>query len=276
MKIFVSLFFVLSGLIARAQPLNFTVTNSVPIYSITCAVTSLSLLAHSNFSAPVNYSWSGPGVSSTGPSLTVSSPGNYQVTGSSGIYNTTQTISIGVDTVVPISSASSTFQQVPATVTPVQFTFTAVSPTINIVHNIYGPFGNWLANAGGLQIVFFPGSDGTYLHCITNLINGCKSCQPFILQFGPIVPTGTVGINENTLEKASVFPNPNNGLFKIETKDNQVNHLEIYDNLGRLVRTESLAGSAITVDFQKEKSGIYMIKCVEMNGRVSFIKMIKE
>ncbi|MES2681666.1 MAG: T9SS type A sorting domain-containing protein [Bacteroidota bacterium] len=276
MKAFITLFFVLGRLMISAQPLSFTVTNSVPMYSITCAVTSLSLSANSNFSATVNYSWSGPNLSTTGPSISVSSPGNYLVTGSSGSYNTTQTISIGVNTVAPLSSASSTFQQITATQTPVQFTFTAVTPTTNIVHNIYGPLGNWLANAGGLQIVFTPGSDGTYLHCITDLINGCNSCHPFILQYGPVIPTGTVGISENMFEPASIFPNPSNGLFKIEAKEIPLSHLEIFDGSGRLIRTENLSGRAVSVDMQKEQNGIYIIKCVQTNGGVSFIKMIKE
>jgi hypothetical protein len=278
MRAFTLFLLFLIGAGVNAQPLNFTVTSSTFQFSLTCVNAQINLLASSNYTASVNYAWTGPNLSAIGSSITVSNPGNYIVTAASGTLSTSQTITIVNYTNSPVCLSSSTFQVSNATITAQTFTFTSITPTINITHFTYSPGGFPPPVVSGGQVaIFSAGPLGTYTHCIVNNVNGCSTCVPFVLSnSGPVFPGNGTGLMENIYETPYVFPNPSDGLFKIDIREIPLKKLEIYNCLGGLLMTVKPVSTAFTVDLQNERSGIYLMKCIQTNGRVTFIKIIKE
>lgn len=260
----------------QAQPLNFTVSSSSFQFSLTCSNPQISLFATSNYSSLVNYAWSGTNFSSNASSVTMSNAGNYIVTASSGSISSTKTISIATNTTPPVCLTSSTFQISNATVTAQVFTFTSISPTINITQYTYNPFGFQPTVSGG-YVAIFSGIAGTYTHCIVDNINGCSTCLPFVItNIGPVIGTTTTSIVETHPEKIGIFPNPNNGVFKISAKSLSVKSVEIYNNIGALIHAEEWQSDKEIINIQNEYAGIYIVKITEDNGRSAILKMIRE
>ncbi len=273
-----TLFLFLVGADLYAQPLNFTVTSSTFQFSLTCLNAQINLLASSNYTALVNYSWTGPNLSATGSVIAVSNPGNYIVTAASGNLSTSQTISIVTNTTAPVCLSSSTFQVINATNPSVTFTFTSITPTINITHFTYSPgvLGFPPPVVSGGMVAIFSAGVGTYTHCIVNNLNGCSTCQTFIVSYtGPVFPGNGTGIAENINEKFLVYPNPNRGLFKIESRGLSISQVEIYDSLGALVQVFETSDQ-LMIDIQKHPRGIYILKIIESNGRATILKMFRE
>ena len=284
MKALTYILIVLFTSVGTAQNINFTVTSSTMLFSITCINSQVTLVATSNYSLPVNYAWTGTNFSTSGATVAITNPGNYIVIASSGTLSTTQTISIATNTVFPICIANSTFQVSNATVTAVPFTWTVTNLTNNLVHYTYYPLGFTIppyVNPGVFSI-FSAGPLGTYTHCAINVENGCATCLPFILSLtGPVIPTTTTSIGENNPgsnldEKPSIFPNPNNGSFRIDAKNSSIKSIEVYNNLGTLVQSAQGSDSHRFNNIQNEPPGIYIIKIIQENGRSSFIKMLME
>jgi hypothetical protein len=276
MRAFTLFLLFLNGADLYAQPLNFTVTSSTFQFSLTCLNAQINLLASSNYTALVNYSWTGPNLSATGSVITVSNPGNYIITAASGNLSTSQTITIVTNTTAPVCLSSSTFQAINATITAQTFTFTSITPTINITHFTYSPFIASPHVSTGMVALYLPSSVGTYTHCIVNNLNGCTTCQTFIVSYtGPVFPGNGTGIAENITEKFLVYPNPNRGLFKIESRGLSISQVEIYDSLGALVQV-SETSDQLMIDIQKHPRGIYILKIIEGNGRTTILKMFRE
>lgn len=72
-------------------------------------------------------------------------------------------------------------------------------------------------------------------------------------------------------EKFALFPNPVKSILNIAS-ENEINSLEIYDNLGRLIRKADHQKSVKVDDFAK---GIYYLK-IQTNDKVYYEKFIKE
>ncbi len=70
------------------------------------------------------------------------------------------------------------------------------------------------------------------------------------------------GINTITAgSKAIIYPNPGTGIFNIEFFDKQQNlELEVYNSLGRLIKSESVSSRSIyKLDLSKEETGTYYL-----------------
>lgn len=74
-----------------------------------------------------------------------------------------------------------------------------------------------------------------------------------------------LGINENTLEGVSVYPNPSKGMITITNDNNASNAIEIYNVLGGLVYSTD-ANSSTSVDLSENGFGIYLVKVSNENG----------
>ncbi|MDR2834671.1 MAG: T9SS type A sorting domain-containing protein [Bacteroidales bacterium] len=57
-----------------------------------------------------------------------------------------------------------------------------------------------------------------------------------------------------------IFPNPNNGFFKITLPDNEKYNLTIYDINGKLIKTENKITADFSIDMTKYNSGSYFMK----------------
>lgn len=86
-----------------------------------------------------------------------------------------------------------------------------------------------------------------------------------------------VGIAENnTAEKMSVYPNPSNGEFVVNTNEN-IRHIEVINTLGEvvLVKDYSTAAQQERLDLSGMPGGIYMVQVQLNNGVVLTSKITK-
>jgi gliding motility-associated-like protein len=165
------------------SPASFTITPAGSIYSLTCTNTLITLNA-----APPNYTYTwislGNSLSGSSASFTQNMQGTYTVTGNSGIAgcNTTQTITIGQNTLAPTSSVSPAGQTITCNSgSPVTFSGTCSNPTVNIQMDWYSPLnplpgGVPIATSNNtISILSGMVPPGVYTMVTTNLVNGCTS-----------------------------------------------------------------------------------------------------
>jgi len=94
-----------------------------------------------------------------------------------------------------------------------------------------------------------------------------------------ILPPGqtVIGIDENMGDKSNdfvVYPNPNNGLFRIDGISD-ANNLKIYNALGQLVYQQALMNhSSETIDLRQLHKGLYIIQVENTNSSVTAQKLM--
>ena len=90
--------------------------------------------------------------------------------------------------------------------------------------------------------------------------------------------TSFLNTNENLMEGSyKLFPNPANSEINILSLSNSnYYNIEIHDLTGRIVKIEnSRISNNTTLDVSDLKSGNYIIKITDNNGKVESLKMIK-
>ncbi len=100
-------------------------------------------------------------------------------------------------------------------------------------------------------------TSGDYLVC---LIASEGSCSDSICQ---IVSATVTGIDNIVTNKSSIYPNPNNGIFAIETFD--VFSTEIYDMQGKILFSDTIYPGKNEIDLSNFSSGLYLLRAVNMN-----------
>ena len=76
-----------------------------------------------------------------------------------------------------------------------------------------------------------------------------------------------VGEEENQEIPVSIYPNPTNGIVKIETEN--IQNISIYNIFGAKVFSESANGDSFEYDFSKHTAGIYIIRVETAQGTVT-------
>lgn len=86
----------------------------------------------------------------------------------------------------------------------------------------------------------------------------------------------TLGVDDFSLKASSIYPNPSNGNFTIETKTG-LDQINIYSLIGTLVETIDIKDSSNTVEvsLKKLQSGIYLVELKNENDK-SWKKIIIE
>lgn len=82
-----------------------------------------------------------------------------------------------------------------------------------------------------------------------------------------------IEINDLSAKGISIFPNPTNGIFIIETEDNYI--LTITDISGKIVKEAKINNEQITIDLTDNASGVYFIS-FKNNNTVKTAKIILE
>ncbi len=75
--------------------------------------------------------------------------------------------------------------------------------------------------------------------------------------------------------EVNIFPNPNNGQFVIDTKQININYMELYDVLGKKVNQLPGFNHQTQLDFTRKESGIYYLK-LHSDERIFTKKIIIE
>ena len=83
-----------------------------------------------------------------------------------------------------------------------------------------------------------------------------------------------VGIDENQLGNIiSVYPNPNSGLFNIETGGLEIEY-EIYSIIGELVLKNKTNNPVEIINLTDHGKGLYFIRIREINGTIILTKKV--
>ena len=70
----------------------------------------------------------------------------------------------------------------------------------------------------------------------------------------------TAGINENTINNISIYPNPTNDNLTIETNSTTEQRLEILNLMGQTVYTSYINNKKTTINTSAFANGVYILK----------------
>ena len=151
-------------------------------------------------------------------------------------------------------------------------TVTFSNPAFSI-HQYEGMFEeNWLVDSYGEQTVLYFNPD------VADVVEGTATLHviyptkyDYVLN---LRGTGTSGVNEITLEDASVFPNPASGIVYLNTGVETETQTIIYNTSGKMVYS-GLVANGQSIDISDFEGGVYIIKLQSEEGQ-STLKLIKE
>jgi hypothetical protein len=76
-----------------------------------------------------------------------------------------------------------------------------------------------------------------------------------------------IGLDENTLDGVSIYPNPSEGLVNISNDNSVENTIIVHDLAGRQIMSTT-ASSATTIDLSANGTGVYTVTVANENGSV--------
>ena len=152
----------------------------------------------------------------------------------------------------------------------------------------------WYWGDGDSTIGLYPSHTysvaGSYNICVVAIdINNCSatSCQndsvyrlanssTYSSMVYLNVKQGAAGIEQfaNTKEQVSIYPNPNNGSFIIETNSTTKQSMQVYDINGKMVLSQSLTpalskGEGVSIDASSLNEGVYNISLIGTEGVIN-------
>jgi hypothetical protein len=84
----------------------------------------------------------------------------------------------------------------------------------------------------------------------------------------------SLSVDNTAFEKnISIYPNPNNGYFTIEAKEEET--VKVFDLVGKLIYTSNLTIGKNNIDISSYKAGIYVLYTINGTGQTSALKLIK-
>jgi hypothetical protein len=129
---------------------------------------------------------------------------------------------------------------------------------------------SWNNGSNNTSIVASPTITSTYSVSGTDA-NGCQNSTTMT-----IVVNACVGIDKwlpGSSQVLAVYPNPNNGVFYIETS--QELNVIVFNSLGQIVHQQNLVVGKNKIDLNNQAHGIYFIQ-INQNGNLSTSKIIKD
>lgn len=75
-----------------------------------------------------------------------------------------------------------------------------------------------------------------------------------------------VGLEENTSELVSIYPNPTNGVFTVNMSDIKATSIAVFNSVGEEVYKANCDGNKAVVDLRNNAKGVYLIQVVTNDG----------
>lgn len=120
--------------------------------------------------------------------------------------------------------------------------------------------------AGETNYWFTAASNGSYAVIVTDSMCSDTSACEIIL---------STGIAANGVQNISVYPNPTDGFFTLNTGVIAVK-VEVTDITGNVISSVEPQTANLTVSLFNEESGLYFVKVTSANGEVTTIKVVKQ
>jgi hypothetical protein len=131
---------------------------------------------------------------------------------------------------------------------------------------------SWNTGPTTTSIVVSPTITTSYSVVGTSTVSNCSTTLTLSL-----VVSSCVGINTNQSEVTglSVYPNPSNGEFVVETGNDLNKIIQVTDLSGRIVLSESSSKDKVKMNISHLANGIYYVK-VQCNNAIEVIKIVKQ
>ena len=127
----------------------------------------------------------------------------------------------------------------------------------------------WFLNGdsipGAIYQNYTPTVNGNYT-VSTVAFNGCESSADYMLN--------NVSVVENEPILMGVFPNPNKGIFTVESSVKI--KFKVYDLLGKIIFEKSDLSLSQQVDISDKENGVYVIRIITDNGTEIIKRIIKK
>ena len=218
----------------------------------------------------------------TGNSVNISASGAATYTWNTASQSTSINVSPSVTTVYVVSatgtnnctSSAQTTVNVNAlpsvSLTASVFTTCVNSGTIQLTGS---PAGGTYSGSNVNGSALNPIATGTFspVYSYTNPATGCSNTAST-----SIIVESCTGIAElNSGMAIKVYPNPNNGMFYVETGISAEKTIEVVDIAGRVVVSEKHDNSGFSVDISGLANGIYQLRILHQSG-TEILKVIKQ
>lgn len=180
---------------------SFSIMNVTNSSSITCDHPAINLNAVTNYNynnGTLNYFWASASTTLNTNPVSITNPGSYTVNAVDPVTQcgTVSIVSIGVNTVAPLSTISPSFQNITCSLSSVTEVTTTASPSVNVTHQILSPQGGTFS-ASSFSTVYTPGGTGTFTYCLKDDVNGCSTCKTFTVASNQGFPTFSVVSAQN-------------------------------------------------------------------------------
>lgn len=248
----------ISGGCTSSSAITVTVNPSPTVTAVTsatslCAGTQATLTAN----GATTYTWS-TGATSSSAVVTPTTSSTYTVTGANGVCTGTAVVSLTVNpspTVTAVSSSSVLCSGSSATLTGNGATTYT-----------------WNTGSNSATIVVSPTTTTTYT--LSGTSGGCNNSVVITQSVSTCTGMENVANSKNAVV---VYPNPNNGIFFIETDNSLKNTvIEMYDAVGRKVLTRTSNEERTQIDMSEMAKGIYVIKISSGTGELKPVRVIKQ
>jgi hypothetical protein len=79
------------------------------------------------------------------------------------------------------------------------------------------------------------------------------------------------------ISNVAIYPNPNNGLFNITTKNNtHIKQVKVMDVLGKVILNNTYNAQDVAIDLTTMNKGLYMVMIEDENGITTTNKVVVE
>lgn len=135
------------------------------------------------------------------------------------------------------------------------------------------PSGGTFYGVGIIGNTFSPSVAGVGTHTIVYVYDNGYGCTETICESVDITLTKVKAIS-NDNNDFNIYPNPTNIFITIDTKNSNVNSIEIFDSTGSIVFKDKFKNS---INISKLTSGVYLLKILDKKGNLlKTEKIIKE
>ena len=240
-----------------SQVPNYSVVLTPTNFVITCNTTSVGIGAVSlPGGAPLTVTVTGPSFNGTGTQVAMHAPGSYTMAVPGPTAVTYVPFAVPANTVHPVIS-SNPLHLVANPGSPAIFTLTCISPTTNFEQFAYPPTGGFM-NWGYSVFYYYPGSIGTYTHCVLNYENGCVTCATV-----EVIPATTGLEVEGWTQGLQVFPNPINGVLRFtggQNREGVQTRYEVFNATGALVLQAESKEPLKELNLECLAGGLYFLR----------------
>ncbi len=239
---------------------NTNPTVNAPATQNICLGSSSSAINFTGNSANSTYAWTN---TNTAIGLGASGAGNIAsfTPTTTGTSSVTVTPTLGTCTGTPV-----TFTINVNPVPTVTFDLSSVTPPCaydpSITLPIGSPAGGTFSGPGVSGTNFNPANAGAGTHTITYSVtqNGCTGSAG-----STITVDACSGIEDTENMPIIIYPNPTNGLLKIEGMSSDMKTVELIDASGRIVSKWNVNGNSMQLDLSKFSTGNYNLKISSMD-----------